>query len=148
MSPLPAPNTFTLPTMFGLALTPAREPVTDAGNTANSISTPGDLNLLFGPPYEGNAGGAARISSNSWGASSNNYDVLAMSVDQFMWDHKDFLICFSNGNDFAAAMVGTPAVNKDGIGVGATQNGTTAGVKASFVATMSGPGMTFAPPST
>lgn len=105
---------------------------TDAGNTANSISTPGDLNLLFGPAYQGNAGGAARISSNSWGASSNNYDVLAMSVDQFMWDHKDFLICFSNGNDFAAAMVGTPAVNKDGIGVGATQNGTTAGVKASF----------------
>ena len=105
---------------------------TDAGNLVNTISTPGDLNLLFGPAYVGNAGGAARISSNSWGANSNNYDVQAMSVDQFMWDHKDFLIFFSNGNMFAAAQVGTPAVSKNSVGVGATQNGAASGVKASF----------------
>ena len=105
---------------------------TDAGNLTNSITAPGDLNLLFDPPYQGNAGGAARISSNSWGAASNNYDVNAMTVDQFMWDHKDFAIFYSNGNTFTAAQVGSPAVAKNCVSVGATQNGAAAGVKASF----------------
>jgi len=105
---------------------------TDAGNDTNSITAPGDLNLLFEPPYLGNLGGAARVSSNSWGAASNNYDVNAMTVDQFMWDHKDFTIFFSNGNTFTAAQVGSPAVAKNCISVGATQNGAASGVKASF----------------
>ncbi|MEO5617313.1 MAG: S8 family serine peptidase [Candidatus Eisenbacteria bacterium] len=105
---------------------------TDAGNLTNSITAPGDLNLLFDPPYQGNAGGAARVSSNSWGAASNNYDVNAMTVDQFMWDHKDFAIFYSNGNTFTAAQVGSPAVAKNCVSVGATQNGAAAGVKASF----------------
>ncbi len=105
---------------------------TDAGNTTNSITAPGDLNLLFDPPFQGNAGGAARVSSNSWGAASNNYDVNAMTLDQFMWDHKDFAVFFSNGNTFTAAQVGSPAVAKNCVSVGATQNGAAAGVKASF----------------
>ncbi len=105
---------------------------TDAGNDTNSITAPGDLNLLFEPPYLGNPGGAARVSSNSWGAASNNYDVNAMTVDQFMWDHKDFTIFFSNGNTFTAAQVGSPAVAKNCVSVGATQNGAASGVKASF----------------
>ena len=105
---------------------------TDAGNLTNSITAPGDLNLLFTPPYLGNAGGAARVSSNSWGAASNNYDVNAMTVDQFMWDHKDFAIFYSNGNTFTAAQVGSPAVAKNCVSVGATQNGAASGVKASF----------------
>ncbi len=47
----------------------------------------------------------ARIHSNSWGCGyppdptyCNRYDNEAQDVDQFMWDHKDFLILFAAGN--------------------------------------------------
>jgi hypothetical protein len=104
----------------------------DAGANARSIVAPGDLNLLFQPPYDGNAGGAARISSNSWGGpSSGAYTVHCMTVDQFLWNHKNFLVSFSNGNidpqTPASATVGSPASNKDGIGSGATGDGLAAG---------------------
>lgn len=104
---------------------------TDSGGDALSILAPGDLNLLFGPAYEGNAGGAARISSNSWGAglqsqASGMYTVLSMTADQFLYDHKDFLISFSNGNDSAPGSVGTPATFKNGVSSGSTGNGASA----------------------
>src|SRR5678815_4944941 len=37
-------------------------------NSNGSIAAPADLNDLFQPSYTGNAGGAARIASNSWGS--------------------------------------------------------------------------------
>ena len=47
----------------------------------------------------------ARIHSNSWGnapgpdpTDQNIYDSGSQDVDQFMWDHKDFLILFAAGN--------------------------------------------------
>lgn len=106
--------------------------LTDVGTTSTTVFVPDDMNLVFTAPYTGNAGGAARITSNSWGSPINNYDVLEMTVDQFMWNHKDFLAFFSNGNDFAPGAVGSPAGNKNGAGVGATMNGTGAGLKAVF----------------
>lgn len=107
---------------------------TDAGASANSIITPGDLNLLFQPPYDGNAGGAARVSSNSWGSAAQGaYTVTSMSVDQFLWDHKDMLILYSNGNAGPNPLtVGAPASNKNGIGTGATLNGSSSTSIASF----------------
>ena len=101
----------------------------DAGAGTNSIIAPGDLNLLFQPAYDGNAGGAARISSNSWGGNAAGaYTVHSMTADQFAWDHKDFLINFSNGNAGPQpATVGSPASFKNGISSGATQNGALAG---------------------
>ncbi len=97
---------------------------TDAGRDANAIYAPGDLNLLFDPPYQGNAGGAARVSSNSWGgAVMGAYTIHAMTVDQFVWDHQDFLVSFSNGNSGTPASVGSPASFKNGVSSGATQNG-------------------------
>lgn len=99
----------------------------DAAANTNTITAPGDLNIMFIEAYNGNAGGAARISSNSWGAdNSGAYDLQEMTADQFMWDHKDFLHFFSNGNAGAANTVGTPAGNKNGVGAGGTNNGASA----------------------
>lgn len=85
-----------------------------------------DLNDLFLPAYLGNAGGAARISSNSWGgASGAQYTLYSYETDQFIWSHPDFYISFSNGNSGPAPnTVGTPATAKDCTSAGGTQNGT------------------------
>lgn len=99
----------------------------DCGGSDNSIYSPGDLNEYFGPSYIGNAGGAARVSSNSWGASTGGaYTISCMTTDQFMWDHKDYLICFSNGNSGTSGSVGSPGAAKNILSSGGTRNGTSA----------------------
>jgi hypothetical protein len=65
--------------------------------------------------------------SNSWSSPAlGDYDLNSMAVDQFMWDHKDFLLFFSNGNTDTAPTVGSPATAKDCVSVGATGNGVSA----------------------
>ncbi len=92
------------------------------------VFIPLDLNDMFIMPYEGNAGGAARIMSNSWGNSTGGaYDIQAMAADQFMWNHPDFLLFFSNGNDTGVNTVGSPATAKNCVSAGGTGNGTGAG---------------------
>jgi hypothetical protein len=97
----------------------------DCGSaTVGGVYAPDDLNDLFLPSYVGNAAGAARISSNSWGASVQGvYDVSSMQVDQFMWNHPDYLIAYANGNNYVQAAVGSPATAKNCISVGGTGNG-------------------------
>ncbi|MEP7027495.1 MAG: S8 family serine peptidase [Candidatus Eisenbacteria bacterium] len=91
---------------------------------ANSVVPFDDLNDLFLPPYTGNAGGAARISSNSWGSAVNGaYDLNAMQIDQFVWAHPDMYIGFSNGNSGSAGTVGSPATAKNLAGMGGVRNG-------------------------
>ncbi|MCX8174265.1 MAG: S8 family serine peptidase [Thermoplasmata archaeon] len=93
----------------------------DIGGASDSLSgIPADYNNLFGPLY--NAG--ARIISNSWGASTNSYTDSARMVDLFMWNYKDCLILFANGNSGSsgASTVGSPATAKSVVSVGATQN--------------------------
>jgi subtilase family protein/flagellar hook capping protein FlgD len=102
---------------------------TDVGKNTTSVFTPSDMNLLFSPAYAGNAGGAARISTNSWGSPVNEYDVQAMTIDQFMSDHPDFLVLFATGNSAGPGTVGSPAGNKDGLGIGNCQNGANANQK-------------------
>jgi hypothetical protein len=88
-----------------------------------------DLNDLFLPPYTGNAGGAARISSNSWGGGPfQAYTLSSMQADQFIWNHPDFYITFANGNAGPSVnTVATPATAKNTAGAGGTQNGLSAG---------------------
>ncbi len=89
------------------------------------IYVPPDLNDLMIKPYNGNAGGSARIMTNSWGnAVGGAYDVMSMTADQFMWNHPDFLPFFSNGNDGAPNTVGSPATAKNVVSAGGTGNGT------------------------
>ena len=57
---------------------------------------PADLRLLFQQAYDA----GARLHNNSWGGGDfGAYDDYAAAVDQFMWEHKDFLILFAAGND-------------------------------------------------
>lgn len=97
---------------------------------ANGVDPFSDLNDLFLPPYLGNAGGAARISSNSWGsAASGAYTLSSQQCDQFMWAHKDFFIAFSNGNSGPGGnTVGSPASAKNVSSIGGTQNALLPGI--------------------
>ncbi|UCD20039.1 MAG: S8 family serine peptidase [candidate division WOR-3 bacterium] len=98
----------------------------DAGGalTGNAIYTYPNLNDLFSRPYTGNAAGSAKLMSNSWGGGDPGaYDSRSANVDQFMWDHKDFLVFFSNGNDGpASGSVHSPATAKNCVSVGGCQN--------------------------
>ena len=92
---------------------------------------PSDLNDLFQQAYDD----GARIHSNSWGIKVSLggyvYNSLSQNVDQFMWNHKDFLILFAAGNDGTDAnsdgvvdlkSVSTPSTAKNCITVGATES--------------------------
>jgi len=93
-----------------------------------------DLNPIFQQTYDQ----GARIHTNSWGdnenaAVQNNYTAASQDVDEFMWNHKDFLIFFAAGNaGNAAGSVGSPSTNKNGVAVGATLRSTSANSMASF----------------
>lgn len=94
----------------------------------NGVAPFEDLNDLWQPSYDGNAGGAARISSNSWGGATNGaYTIMSLNADQFMWNHPDYLIFISNGNSGPAGRVGSPASAKSSVGAGGTQNGASQG---------------------
>lgn len=101
----------------------------DGGGPSGGIFTPVDLYTLYQKPYDGNAGGAARIMSNSWGSPDGGaYNARGVTTDRFMWDHKDFLICFSAGNNGPAGnTVGSPAAAKNVYTAGGTLNGASAG---------------------
>ncbi len=93
-----------------------------------------DLNPVFQQTYDQ----GARIHTNSWGdnenaAVQNNYSAGSQDVDEFLWNHKDFVILFAAGNSGpGAASVGSPSTAKSVISVGATQRGTAANSMASF----------------
>jgi hypothetical protein len=84
---------------------------TDGGVTAGGgIYTPVDLNDLFIISYTGNSAGAARITSNSWGGGGfGTYTSRSADVDEFMWNHPDYLCLFSDGNDGPTAVPPTTA---------------------------------------
>ena len=109
----------------GLAMN-ARIYFNDCGdNSSTSIYTFSDLNDLYircydryYPPTR------AYISSNSWGSDvAGAYTATCLASDQFMWAHKDFLLCFSNGNAGPGLnSVGAPASAKNVVSVGGTRN--------------------------
>jgi hypothetical protein len=113
----------------------------DAGFQANACAdAPGigcpvvDLNPIFQQTYTQ----GARIHSNSWGdnedaAVQNNYTASSQDVDEFMWNHKDFLIFYAAGNSGpGTGSVGSPSTAKSAVSVGATLRGTSADSMASF----------------
>jgi hypothetical protein len=83
-----------------------------------AVYPPSDLTTDFTAAYND----GARAHTNSWGSTTNDYDAMAQQVDQSMWDHKDLLILFANGNSGPNAnTVGSPATAKSCVSVGATQ---------------------------
>jgi chitodextrinase len=84
------------------------------------VYPPTDLGEMFEPAY----GAGAFLHSNSWGRATNVYENYARSTDRFMWEHKDFLALFANGNSGdREGTVGAPATAKNVVSVGATENG-------------------------
>ena len=91
---------------------------------------PDDLNDLFKTPYTSDG---ARIHTNSWGSVGNFgvYDSQAHEVDQFVYEHRDMLICFAAGNEGKDAnangevdpnSVTPPGTAKNCLTVGACEN--------------------------
>ncbi len=98
----------------------------------SGFSLPPDMYEYFNTAYTGNEAGRPSISSNSWGWGGYGvYSSSSLNVDQFMWDHKDFLIFFANGND-SPNRVSPPATAKNCVSVGACQNGENANQITSF----------------
>jgi hypothetical protein len=83
-----------------------------------TVAIPTSLTSAFNDAY--NLG--ARVHSNSWGGSGNQYDSYAVNVDSYMWQHPDFLIVFAAGNAGpASGSVGYPGTAKNCITAGSTQ---------------------------
>ncbi len=101
------------------------------------LGIPDNLQDLFQPAYEQ----GARVHLNCWGEDKpGSYDNNCWSLDQFVWDHKDFLIVVAAGNGgvavphpnplnpdiiedmIALGSIGSPAVAKNCLTVGATEN--------------------------
>ncbi|HLA46951.1 MAG TPA: S8 family serine peptidase [Thermoplasmata archaeon] len=77
------------------------------GDTLSYI--PDDYDDLFGIAY----GGGARVHSNSWGSDTTDYDLQAMMVDRFIWNHPDMAIFFAAGNSGpGASSVQSPSTAK------------------------------------
>jgi len=82
-----------------------------------TISPPASLTASFNDSF--NRG--ARVHTNSWGSSDNAYDSYSVDVDNAMWNHKDYLICFAAGNAGPDLnTVSSPATAKNCVSVGAT----------------------------
>ena len=91
---------------------------------------PNDLNDLFRPPYDDDG---ARIHTNSWGSTLGNgsYNSNSEEVDEFVWNHRDCVICFSAGNEgedrnangiIDPRSITPPGTAKNCITIGATEN--------------------------
>lgn len=110
--------------------------IQDAGYAADSCGDlPGigcpvtDLNPVFQQAYAQ----GARVHSNSWNdnenaAVQNVYTDASVDVDEFMWNHPDFLIVFACGNHALGGIgtIGSPSTAKNGMATGGTFNGTSA----------------------
>jgi serine protease AprX len=92
---------------------------------------PDDLNDLFQPPYDDDG---ARIHTNSWGNTlgDGRYNSNSREVDEFIWEHRDCVICFSAGNEgvdhtadsgeIDPKSITPPATSKNCITIGASEN--------------------------
>jgi serine protease AprX len=95
----------------------------------DGLFPPSDLFQLLKPAFDA----GARIHSNSWGCatdedqpfSCNYYSSQAKNIDDFVYNHPDFLVLVAAGNDGALAYshtIGDPATCKNCLAVGATQS--------------------------
>jgi hypothetical protein len=92
---------------------------------------PADSPYIFPPSdmyndfYAISATSGAKISTNSWGSSSNYYDTNALDTDEYLYDHPEFLVLFAAGNSGLQGYgsVGSPSVGKNTVTVGATETG-------------------------
>ena len=65
--------------------------VQDVGAGGSLAGLPASLYTLFEQAMDA----GASIHSNSWGSDYNGYTQGSQNIDEFMWDHPDFLIVFA-----------------------------------------------------
>ena len=86
--------------------------------TIGTIAVPSSLSSAFTNSYSL----SARLHQNSWGSTSNAYDGYSVDVDNAMWNHKDYLVCFAAGNSGPnPSTVGSPGTAKNCVTVGASR---------------------------
>jgi len=86
---------------------------------------PEDLADLFGPAglVYNDPIAPVRVHSDSWGTSTNEYDLQARMIDAFVWSHPDLVIVFPSGNAGpGTATVGAPGTAKNLLTVGGAGN--------------------------
>ncbi len=99
-------------------------------NGNGGLSLPPNLNDLFATPYTNDG---CRVHSNSWGdvVGDGSYSQQSREVDEFVWAHRDCVICFAAGNDardtgatgkIAPGSVGAPSTARNCITVGASES--------------------------
>jgi subtilisin family serine protease len=97
--------------------------------TLENLTVPQQLSTLFVDAYKD----GARVHSNSWGAARNfgAYDAYASQVDEFVWEHPDFLPAFAAGNSgvdknkdgrIDTGSMSSPGTAKNCLTVGASEN--------------------------
>ncbi len=106
----------------------------DCGAASSSIYPPTNMYTgMYDTAYKGNAGGGARVSSQSWGGSTNSYNTNSAQTDQFMFDKQDMLVFCSAGNSGPGAnTIGAPGTAKNIVTAGACDNGMAGGYMAGF----------------
>ena len=93
------------------------------------LDFPTNLTSVFHAAYEQ----GVRVHNNSWGAAAMGaYTINEQQVDEFIWQHPDFVLLFAAGNEGAAdwdydgrvdlGSIGSPASAKNIIAVGASEN--------------------------
>ncbi|MGK5084777.1 S8 family serine peptidase [Bdellovibrionota bacterium FG-1] len=95
----------------------------------DNLAIGSDFNKLLGDVYKD----GARVHSNSWGSSRGfgEYDTMAARMDEYMWNHPDFLVLFAAGNSgedknkdgrIDENSVSSPGTAKNVLTVGASEN--------------------------
>jgi hypothetical protein len=113
----------------------AKITVQDVGADDWTACNLGTLNVpaSLSGPFTASYNLSARVHTNSWGSTDNAYDSYCVDVDNAMWNRKDFLVCFANGNSGpSGSTVSSPATAKDCVSVGATQQAPQQDVIASY----------------
>ncbi|CAB9525867.1 protease/ABC transporter B family protein tagA (Partial), partial [Seminavis robusta] len=93
----------------------------DIGNSVyNTLQLPPNVFDIFSTGYDVNA----RVHTASWGSDTNYYTSLDQAVDAYISKHPDFLLVVAAGNlgDLGLHTVGTPAISKNALAVGATES--------------------------
>eukprot|EP01037_Dinobryon_pediforme_P018703 gene18703-19004_t len=83
----------------------------------------------------------ARVHSNSWGG-GYWYDAYCMETDTYLFENQDFTIFFAGGNDGSTGIetVLSPALAKNAVAVGCTDNGNANGQRIDNIASFSSHG--------
>lgn len=99
---------------------------TDIANATCGLIVPTDLTPLYDTVARANSAGPVKQHGGSWGwgASGGSYALQEASTDAWHWRNKLVVPIFSAGNSGGASTIGRPAIAKNVVTVGGTNNGT------------------------